>query len=89
MLGPSQGGLGGQDAPDGFPASGRNAYPSGANAFFADVVYVFSSDSDHRTLKFLPKGSTALLALCMYCVIHSCVSYAVKGSGWYSDYHNL
>jgi len=29
--------LGGQDAPGGFPASGRNAYPSGANAFFADV----------------------------------------------------
>ena len=38
MLGPSEGGLGGQDAPDGFPASGRNAYPSGAKAFFADVV---------------------------------------------------
>ena len=36
MLGPSEGGLGGQDAPDGFPASGLNAYPSGANAFFAD-----------------------------------------------------
>ena len=28
VLGPSEGGLGGQDAPDGFPASGRNAYPS-------------------------------------------------------------
>jgi len=37
VLGPSEGGLGGQDAPDGFPASGRNAYPSGANTFFADV----------------------------------------------------
>jgi len=36
VLGPSEGGLGGQDAPDGFPASGGNAYPSGANAFFAD-----------------------------------------------------
>ena len=36
MLGPSEGGLGGQDDPDGFPASGRNAYPSGAKAFFAD-----------------------------------------------------
>jgi len=36
VLGPSEGGLGGQDAPDGFPASGRNAYPPGANAFFAD-----------------------------------------------------
>jgi len=35
VLGPSEGGLGGQDAPDGFPASGRNAYPPGANAFFA------------------------------------------------------
>ena len=40
MLGPSEGGLGGQDAPDGFPASGRNAYPSGANAFFADVLNI-------------------------------------------------
>ena len=37
MLGPSERGLGGQDAPDGFPASGRNAYPPGANAFFADA----------------------------------------------------
>jgi len=36
VLGLSEGGLGGQDAPDGFPASGRNAYPPGANAFFAD-----------------------------------------------------
>ena len=40
MLGPSEGGLGGQDATDGFPASGRNAYPSGATAFFADVVHL-------------------------------------------------
>jgi len=38
VLGPSEGGLGGQNAPDGFPASGRNAYPPGANAFFADVA---------------------------------------------------
>ena len=38
MLGPSEGGLGGQEATDRFPASGRNAYPSGANAFFADDV---------------------------------------------------
>jgi len=36
VLGPSEGGLGGQDAPDGFPASGRNADLSGATAFFAD-----------------------------------------------------
>ena len=41
MLEPSEGGLGGQDAPDGFPASGRNAYPPGAHAFFAD---------DHRVI---------------------------------------
>jgi len=40
VLGPSEGGLGGQDAPDGFPASRRNAYPSEANAFFADVVSI-------------------------------------------------
>jgi len=38
VLGPSEGRLGGLDALDGFPASGRNAYPSGANAFFADVA---------------------------------------------------
>ena len=37
MLGPSEGGLGGQEATDGFPASGRNAYPSGANIFFPDA----------------------------------------------------
>ena len=36
MLGPPEGGLSGLDAPDGFPASGPNTYPSGANAFFAD-----------------------------------------------------
>ena len=44
MLGPSEGGLGGQDAPDGFPASGRNAYPSGANAFFADEFFLSLPD---------------------------------------------
>jgi len=38
VLGPSEGRLGEQDAPAGFPASGRNAYPSGSNSFFADVV---------------------------------------------------
>ena len=38
MLGPSEGGLGGQDAPDGVPASERNANPCGENAFFADVT---------------------------------------------------
>jgi len=46
VLGPSEGGLGGLDAPDGFPASGRNAYPSGANPFFADglrAINVFDS----------------------------------------------
>jgi len=37
LSGPSEGALGGQDAPGGFPASRRNAYPSGANAFFADA----------------------------------------------------
>ena len=37
MLGPSEGGLGGQDSPEGFPASGRNAYPSGVNAFFTNA----------------------------------------------------
>jgi len=37
VLGLSEGGLGGQDAPDGFPTSGRNAYPPGANPFFADA----------------------------------------------------
>jgi len=37
VLGPSEGGLGGQDALDGFPPSGRNSYTSGVKAFFADV----------------------------------------------------
>ena len=37
MLRPSEGGLGGQEATDGFPASGRNAYLSGSNPFFADA----------------------------------------------------
>jgi len=37
VLGPSEGGLGRQDAPDGFPGSGRNAYPCGAKAFLADA----------------------------------------------------
>ena len=40
MLGPSEGGLGGQDATDGFPASERNDYPSGANPFFADEEFL-------------------------------------------------
>jgi len=38
VLGTSEGGLSGQDAAGGFPASGRNAYPSGANPFFADAL---------------------------------------------------
>jgi len=50
VLGPSEGGLGGQDAPDGFPASGRNAYPSGANAFFADVLMLPDVVTHHRSL---------------------------------------
>jgi len=50
VLGPSEGGLGGQDAPDGFPASGRNAYPSGANACFADVVLIADSPSIYHKL---------------------------------------
>jgi len=38
VLGPSEGGLGGQDAPDRFSPSRRNAYTSGANDFFADEM---------------------------------------------------
>jgi len=37
LLGTSQGGLGGEDGPDRFPASGHNAYPSGVNAFLAVI----------------------------------------------------
>ena len=33
VLGPSEGGLGGQDAPDGYPACGPNAYSSGETLF--------------------------------------------------------
>jgi len=54
VLGPSEGGLGGQDAPDGFPASGRNAYPSGANAFFADVSETTTSMTKNYWLFSLP-----------------------------------
>jgi len=36
VLGPSEGIVGRQDALEGFPASGRNAYRSGANTGFAD-----------------------------------------------------
>jgi len=43
VLGPSEGGLGEQAATDGLPASGRNAYLSGANAFFADERRVLPS----------------------------------------------
>jgi len=51
VLGPSEGGLGGQDAPDGFPGSGRNAYPSGANPFFADASLTFSTTSEDTPAK--------------------------------------
>jgi len=37
VLEPSEGGLGRQDAPNGFPVSRCNAYRSGANTVFADV----------------------------------------------------
>ena len=40
MLGPSEGGLDGQDAPERFPASGCNAYLSIANTFFPDAKMV-------------------------------------------------
>jgi len=39
VLGHSEGGLGRQDAPGGFPVSGRNAARSGVNAFFADLFF--------------------------------------------------
>jgi len=41
VLGLSEGGLGRQDAPDGFPASGRTAYLPGATTFFADGLLYF------------------------------------------------
>jgi len=47
VQGPSDGGLGGQDALDGFPPSGRNAYTSGANAFFAHVLSGNAINSQH------------------------------------------
>jgi len=57
LLGPSEGVLGGQDAPSGFPASGRNAYPSEANAFFADVVQTYLL---HKSTSLLPDHSHRL-----------------------------
>jgi len=56
VLGPSEGGLGEQDAPDGFPPSRRNAYTSGANTFFADEVCIeliiddFCSATDNSSI---------------------------------------
>ena len=58
MLGLSEGRLGGQDAPDGFPASGRNAYPSGANAFFADVGNGGGQGQGQGTLKSMARPMT-------------------------------
>ena len=58
MLGPSEGGLGGQDAPDGFPASGRNAYPSGANAFFADVCLACVLGAAWGVFVYYPSGNS-------------------------------
>jgi len=52
VLGPSEGGLGGQDALDGFPPSGRNAYTSGANAFFADALRLGLAQERPATLGF-------------------------------------
>jgi len=57
LLGASEGGLGGQDAAGGFPASGRNAYPSGPNAFFADEVQTYLL---HKPTSLLPDHSHRL-----------------------------
>ena len=54
MLGPSEGGLGGQDALDGFPASGRNAYPFRARAFFAGGHQLRSSQRYRNRGKLFP-----------------------------------
>ena len=48
MLGPSEGGLGGLDAPDRFSASGRNGDRSEASAFFADE---FGCDTELKELE--------------------------------------
>jgi len=65
VLGPSEGGLGGQDAPDGFPASGRNAYPSRANAFFADVLQTSFQSANHILKRALIQWSK-LSSRCLY-----------------------
>jgi len=54
LLRPSQGGLGGLDDLDGFPASGSNPYPSGGNVFFAG-----DGENLERPLT-LPIGGTVL-----------------------------
>jgi len=58
VLGPSECRLGGQDAPDGFPASGRNPYLFGANAFFADGGY-----TKYRLARFLFLSGNLLIII--------------------------
>jgi len=50
VLGPSEGGLGGQDGSDGFPASGHNAYPSGENPF----LLMWARPLLHNNIGFTP-----------------------------------
>jgi len=63
VLGLSEGGLGGQDAPDGFPASGRNAYPPRANAFFADVPCRAAPFNGAKTSSNTPQSVSAFFSL--------------------------
>jgi len=64
--GPSEGGLGGQDAAGGFPASRRNAYPSGANAFFADVWWILVGHALYNVEYKYHSPSRALLKSSLY-----------------------
>jgi len=63
VLGPSEGGLGGQGATDGFAGSGRNAYPSGAKASFADVACLLVVAS---LFALLPSTSFQFCLLALY-----------------------
>jgi len=86
VLGPSEGGLGGQDATDGFPASGHNTYPSGANAFFAEGNKLTNSKSQDTEI-----GRPGLNMSCQEVRDSCCTTQdalvACKGWRWAQDAH--
>ena len=63
VLGQSESRLGGQDGPGGFPASGCNAYSSGAPTIFPDVGFTTHTASNNRTLTEVLTNAWSLLSV--------------------------